>query len=511
MPRVNTNDVQIAYSIESALGVAGLNWREIEPNSIADFGATTTRVARNPISKDRQRRKGTITDLDSAVGIETDLTLDAFRDFIEAFCFATGVNTDVTGIPVTNTTAGNYQVAALVAAQAAKLNSNTLLWAAGFSVAGTNGLKLLAANVAAAAVLIPIAGVAAGGGAGRISLCGYRIPAATAASWTWAAATKRATLASAAVGTQAQARGLEIGQLVHIGSVLSPMNLALTNGFQNATANDMVGYARVRTISADEIVFDKVDAALRFTDAAIATAVDIIFGQFVRNRATDHAGYLSRSFQFEALFKGLGAGPSDRYQYALGNFCNTVGFALPLTNKATATFAFIGTDTENPVAAANRKMGAVNAVTPSERTAFNTSNDFARLRITEVDEDGITTDFKSLTLNINNGISGEKVLNALGAKYINVGDFQIGLEAQLVFSDEAVIQKIRDNESVTMDFILKNSDGVISVDIPSMTLGGGGREFPRNESVLINTTCEADGDNFIDASIAVSIIPLPLP
>ena len=509
MPRVNTNDVQIAYSIESALGVAGLNWREVEPNSIADFGATTTRVARNPISKDRQRRKGTITDLNSAVGIETDLTLDAFRDFIEAFCFATGVNTDVTGIPVTNTTAGNYQVAALVAAQAAKLDSGTLLWAAGFSVAATNGLKLLAANVAAAAVLIPIAGVAAGGGAGRISLCGYRIPAATAASWDWDAGTKRATLASAAVGTQAQARGLVIGQLVHIGSVLSPTNLALTNGFQNAAANDMVGYARVRTISADEIVFDKVDAALQFDDAAIATAVDIIFGQFVRNRATDHADYLSRSFQFEALFKGLGTGAADRYQYAAGNFCNTVGFALPLTNKATATFNFVGTDTENPTAA--RKAGAVNAVTPSERTAFNTSNDFARLRITEVDEDGITTDFKSLTLNINNGISGEKVLNALGAKYINVGDFQIGLEAQLVFSDEAVIQKIRDNETVTMDFILKNSDGVISVDIPSMTLGGGGREFPRNESVLINTTCEADGDNFLDASIAISIIPVPLP
>lgn len=508
MPRVNTNDVQVAYSIESALGVAGPAWREIEPNSIADFGATTTRVARNPISKDRQRRKGTITDLDSAVGLETDLTLDAFRDFIEGFLFARGVNTDVTGIPVPNTAANGYQVAAVSAAQAGKLNANTLLWAAGFSVAGNNGLKLLAANVAANVQVIPIAGVAAGG-AGRISLCGYRISAGTAASWTWSAATKRATLASAAIGTQLEARGLVIGQLVHIGSIISPTNLALTNGFENAAANDMVGYARVRSISVGEIVFDKVGAALQFTDPAIGTAVDIIFGQLVRNRATDHADYLSRSYQFEALFKNLGAGPSDRYQYALGNFCNTVGFALPLTNKATATFNFIGTDTASPVAA--RKAGANAAVTPSERTAFNTSNDFARLRITEIDEDGITTDFKSLTLNINNGVSGEKVLNALGAKYVNVGDFQIGLEAQLVFSDEAVIQKIRDNESVTMDFILKNSDGVISVDIPSMTLGGGGREFPRNESVLINTTCEADGDNFLDASIAVSIIPVPLP
>ena len=51
----------------------------------------------------------------------------------------------------------------------------------------------------------------------------------------------------------------------------------------------------------------------------------------------------------------------------------------------------------------------------------------------------------------------------------------------------------------------------MGVDIPSMTLGGGDREFPVNESVLINTTAQAFGDPVLNTSIGISIIPVPLP
>ena len=258
-------------------------------------------------------------------------------------------------------------------------------------------------------------------------------------------------------------------------------------------------------------MFDKVDPALQMDSTLADATLDIVFGQFIRNRSTDHADFIERSFTFEAAYPNLGMGGDERYQYAVGNFCNTVGIALPLTDKATATFGFIGTDTDNPVAVALRKTGASVAVTPAETAAFNTTADIARLRITDVDEEGITTDFKSLTLNLSNNVSPEKVVGQLGAKYINFGNFEVGLEAQLIFSDEVVIQRIRENATVTMDFVIKNSDGVIAVDIPSMTLGGGAREFPRNESVLINTTCEAFRDPTLGSSLGVSIIPVPLP
>jgi acetyl-CoA carboxylase carboxyl transferase subunit alpha len=83
MGRVSTNNVGLAYTVESALGVPGTSWVQLEPNDITSFGATISKVARNPISARRDRRKGVVTDLDSAVEFEADLTASAFTDFVE--------------------------------------------------------------------------------------------------------------------------------------------------------------------------------------------------------------------------------------------------------------------------------------------------------------------------------------------------------------------------------------------------------------------------------------------
>ena len=514
MPRVNTNNVAVAYTIESALGVAGTDWRLLEPNSIADFGATISTVARDPISRDRQRRKGSITDLDSAVGLESDLTMASFRSFIEGFCFATGENTDVTGIPSTAAagTGDSYTVASVTAGQSPKLEAGTLLWVEGFATPINNGLQEIETDVATSATAIAVDGnlTTESGASGRISFAGYRDKAGTRPTWRWSMLNKQATLAKTAIGTALRNIGLKAGQVVHVGSIADRGD-AIENAFMDNAAGDMFGYARVVSIANNSVVFDKTDEVLQKDSTLADDTLDIVFGQFIRNRSTDHADFIERSFTFEAAYPNLGLLGVELYQYAVGNFCNTVGFNVPLTDKATITYGFIGTDTANPVAVALRKTGASAAVTPAETAAFNTTADIARLRITDVDEEGITTDFKSLTLNLSNNVSPEKVIGQLGAKYINFGNFEVGLEAQLIFSNKDVIEAIRANETVTMDFILKNSDGVIAVDIPSMTLGGGAREFPRNESVLINTTCEAFRDSILGSSLGISIIPVPLP
>ena len=94
-------------------------------------------------------------------------------------------------------------------------------------------------------------------------------------------------------------------------------------------------------------------------------------------------------------------------------------------------------------------------------------------------------------------------------RYVNFGNFGVTLESQLLFTNPLVINSIRDNTTVSMDFILKNDDGTIAVDVPSMTLGGGGREFPVNESILINTTGEVFEDATFGYSLGVSISPVP--
>ena len=65
MGSVNTNSISLAIAEESSIGVltSPVVAEYLEPNEISDYGADITTVARNPISKDRQNRKGTISDV----------------------------------------------------------------------------------------------------------------------------------------------------------------------------------------------------------------------------------------------------------------------------------------------------------------------------------------------------------------------------------------------------------------------------------------------------------------
>ncbi|MEE8608997.1 MAG: phage tail tube protein [Nitrospiraceae bacterium] len=514
MGRVLTNNVSLAYTIETALGVAGTTWFLLEPNAINTFGADITTVTRDPISKNRQRRKGTITDLDSAVEMEEDITLSSFRDFIEGFCFAVGINTDVTQLVTTaaETTTDSYAVSALSAAQADKFEIDTLIWVRGFDTDANDGLKTVDADIVTSATAITVVeNLVDETKNARLSFAGHRIATADVVTWDFDGTEQTGTLLLTGIGTELALLGLTLGETVHIGSILNPGETTIVNAFENSAANDVFGYARVKTINANDVVFDKLDPALQFDDLTDpATAVDILFGEFIRNVTVDDSEFLERSFQFEAEYPNLDD-PNSEFEYAIGNFCNTAAFSLSLADKATVSFGFIGTDTEPPVIAGSRKTGASAATQPTQTAAFNTSNDVARLRITDVDETGLTTDFKSLTITLSNNVSPEKVIGTLGAKFMNTGNFEVNVEAQLLFSEGLVVNRIRDNTTVTMDFIIRNDDAVIAVDIPSMNLGGGGKEYPVNESVLINTTGEAFQDSLLSTSIGVSIIPVPLP
>ena len=185
---------------------------------------------------------------------------------------------------------------------------------------------------------------------------------------------------------------------------------------------------------------------------------------------------------------------------------NEITFELPLTEKATASVGFIGTDTKPPTD--TQKLNADTPRTSIKTAAMNTSSDIGRLRVQNVDESGLTTDFKSISLTLGNNTSPEKVLGNLGARFINTGNFDVNFETQVLFTNEDVICAIRENRTLTFDVALINDDGAFVLDIPSLTLGGGDREFPENETVLVNLEGEAFRDPVLNTSIGVSLIPI---
>ena len=288
--------------------------------------------------------------------------------------------------------------------------------------------------------------------------------------------------------------GLTLGQFIHVGGLTSSEQFT-----------GSVGYGRVVSIAAGTLILDKIDATI-VTAAGTTDTVDLLFGRFIRNVATDSSEFLERSFQFEQSFPDLGGVGVDKYEYAKGNFVDTLAITMPLTDKATISIGCIGTDTDVPTT--SRATNAAAALAPTRTGAFNTTLDCARLRIAELDESGVYTDFKSLTITFANNVSPEKILCTLGAKFMNFGNFEVQIEAQLVFSDSKVSEAVRNNTTLSMDFGLKNDDGAMFIDVPAVTIGGGDKEFPVNETVLINTTGEAFADPTLNTSIGLSFFPI---
>ena len=504
MGRVLTNNTGLSVTREEpgSIGTypSSPDWKVLEPNDISNYGAEIATVSREPISKDKQRRKGTTTDLDSAVEYDADLTLDSFEDFIEGFMFVTAVNSDLHFAEIGCSGTG-FTVPSGTAAQAAKLQwvsggQASLIFASGYDTAANNGLFALNADFGATDTEITVTGLTTESAptGGIVELAGIR-PETGDLSIAVSSGVATLTSDNNSVSNPLNftTLGLTVGQAIHIGGATA------SNQFSAGA-----GYGRIVTIAAQTMTLDKLDSTIA-ADTGASETVDLLFGRFIRNVSVDHADYLETSYQFEASFDNLDSGGATEYEYSKGNLCNQIVMNLSITDKATGTFGFIGTDTEVPTT--TRKSLASSPRTATKTAALNTSADIARLRITQVDGTGLTTDFKSLSITLSNNVSPEKILAKLGAAYMNAGNFNVDIEAQILFTNSDVTSAIRNNTTVTMDFRLKNDDGCIAIDIPSMTLGGGAKEFPVNETVLMNTTGEAFKDATLNTSLSVSLFP----
>lgn len=503
MGRVTTNTATLQVARENAAGAFGELptspvWLLQEWDEIGAYGPTITTVARNPVSTGRQRRKGSITDLDAAVEFTTDLTMDLLQYWAESYLLAHARNKDLF-FRQADAAADGFTVAALSTDAAAKLlfsvgGPTSLLYARNYVTSANNGLKAVAAAVDATDTTIEVAGnsVETAPSTAIVELAGVRASASDL-SMTIVASMREGTLTSAG-DLDFTTLGLTPGQFIHIGG------LTATNQF--AEGADL---ARIKTVSATEVTLDKTgDGLVDGAYAAGSLQVDLLFGQFIRNVTTDDAEFEDFRHQFELAYPGLADdNVTTEYEYALGNLGNELTINFPLTDKSTVELGLIGTDAD--ALTTTRKTGASTAFPPARTAAFNTTSDFVRLRVAGTDASGLTTDLKEVTITINNNVSPEKILARLGARYMNPGNVEVGIATQAIFTSADVPAAIRQNRTVSMEFALQNDDGGFVIDVPSTTLGGGDKEFPVGESVLINLEAEAFGDALLDTSLSVSM------
>jgi hypothetical protein len=498
MGRSLTNNLSLAYAIEASVGVlpGSPSWKLVEPNDVTMLGAETEKVSRSPISKNIQRRKGAIVDLNSGFEVELDATYEHTGDFVNGFLWALSKGTitsggvAVTKIVPTAVTTTAYTVPLLgnVIAQ------NRLIYARGFSNAVNNGLKVV--DAAGSTTSIPVTG------GGMVA----ESPAATQNATVELAGVRGATgditisaagnIVSTALNWTTLAPGLTVGQWIKIGGA------AVANQFTNTVNN---GYARVTAISATTLTLDKRNATF-VTDSGAAKNIDVYFGTFVRNVTVDNADYLERYYQFEGAYENLNVTPgADEYEYAKGNLADELTLSLPLTDKATMTCKFVGTDTLPP--STTRATGASTPIIPVANTLMSSTADVARLRVVGLDESGVSTFFKSAQVSIKNNVNPAKIIGRLGAVFMNRGNVEVDIQATLMFTDSIIATAVRDNRTMTWDTIIRNDDGAVAFDCPEVTFTNGKKAFPQNEEITIDVGIAAHQSAVFGYTIGVSLFP----
>jgi hypothetical protein len=480
---ISSNSTALAFAEETSLKVlpGGPTFYGLEPNSYPEFGAKYSTTKRAPIVSNRQKAKGSITDLDAMAGLNTDMTQRNLTRLLQGFFFA-----DALEKPATN----NFNSAAVVItgvttapnvyAAAAGLNVfkvGHLAFAKGFGKAGNNGLKYVSA-IAAGALTTTTAGEvaeAAPPAGASLEAVGFQF---AAGDLTCTVAAGIITLASAAIDLTTLA--LNIGEWIYVGG-----DAAIT---KYATGTTFFG--RIASIAAGSITLDTA-IGTPVTDVGAAKTIQIFFGKVLMN-APLVANIKRRSYTIERQMGNDGAG--TQAEYLLGAIANELTLNVQQAGKVTVDLGFVAMDVQNNNGTTGLIAGATRVPPPSEE-ALNTSHDLVTNRIAVIDTTtinpaalfGFATDFK---LTLKNNVAANKALAVLGAFEANVGDFDVEGSMTAYFASVDAVASVRNNSDVGLTSVFAKRNAGIVMDMPLLQLGDGLNKVEKDKPIMASLTVD---------------------
>lgn len=478
--KIDSNETSLYYAEEVDLGVLpGENgtpgvpvWKPLEPNSYDDFGGELTLLARNPINSGRQRKKGTITDLDADGGFNQDFTQSNLQDMLQGFMFASF--REKLTVPSTSVAADGYMVD-----DETGFTAGQLVFASGFGNDANNGLKIvtgtdagkvLAAGlaveaVAPAAARLVVVGIEAGAGDITVDTSGvWPVIGSTVLDFT--------TL------------GLIPGEWLYVGGDLA------AQAFDTQENN---GFVRIRAVAAHALTVDLSYTPLA-TDAGAGKTIRLFMGRVLKNELG--ALIKRRSYQLERQLGApdTAAPGSVQAEYLKGAVPSEFTLTVEQADKINADLSFIAIDNEQRTAAQNIKAGT--RVALIETDAFNTSSDFSALRLAIVTPGnetpaalfGYMTDF---ALTINNNLSVNKAIGVLGGFDMTAGTFEVSAEATAYFSTVEAVQAVRNNADVNMFMAAAKQNAGFIMDLPLLALGNGRLDVEQDEPITLPLDMDA--------------------
>lgn len=499
--KIDSNITGLRFAEEASLKVLPGSpvWYPLEPNSYSDFGGQIATTARNPINSSRQRKKGVTTDLDASGGFNQDLTLTNMTRLLQAFMFAdirekkktNGLN--AVSNTISSVTSGTKTFA--LSAGGVGFKQGHLVKASGFSTSANNGVFTVASDATANALVVTEAVVteAAPPAAAALAVVGFQFPSADVQIVMNGSLVR---LQSAA--TNLTTLGLVAGEWIYIGGDAVGTTFATNKGF-----------ARISTIAATYLEFDKVDWVGAIAEAGTGKTIRVFFGDVLKNESSP-ALIKRRTLQIERTLGEDGNGTQS--EYLVGAVANELTLNIAQADKVTADLSFIAVDNEQRTGTQGLKAGTRPAIVDS--SAFNTSSDFARIKLalvssTDPAPSPLFAFATEMSLSVNNNVSPNKAIGVLGAFDTSAGTFEVGGSMTAYFANVQAVQAVRNNSDVTLDVIMLKSNSALLWDVPLLSLGDGRLAVEQDQSITLPLETNAAESKFGHTLLFQSFSYLP--
>lgn len=485
--KIDSNITGLRFAEEASLKVLPGTpiWYPLEPNSYSDFGGQIATVARKPINASRQRKKGVTTDLDASGGFNQDLTMTNTTRLLQGFFFAdirekkktNGMN--AVADTIASVTSGTKTFALSAGGVGFKLGH--LVQATDFATTANNGVFTVSANATANALVVTEAVVteASPPVTAALSVVGFQFPTADVQI-----VMNGSLVRFQSAATDLTTLGLVPGEWVYVGGDVVATTFATNKGF-----------ARISVIATTYIEFDKISWAGAVAEPGTGKTIRLFFGNVIKNESAA-ALIKRRTLQIE---RTLGDDSGVQSEYLVGAVANELSLAIAQADKVTMDMSFVAVDNEQRTGVQGVKSGT--RPTLISDSAFNTSSDFARIKLALVSATdpapvplfAFATEMK---LDIKNGVSPNKAIGVLGAFDTSAGTFEVGGSMTAYFASVAAVQAVRNNSDVTIDIIMQKKNKALLWDIPLLSLGDGRLAVEQDQPITLPLETNAAESKF---------------
>lgn len=474
-------------------------WYALQPNpsGIQNFHPQYKDVRRNPLNPYMTDEKGDHVGLDASPTLVHDLN----KSWLDNF--GVGLLRSVAKVPgnkgiqfyyPTAVTSTGYTVAA-----SGDLSNKLLVYVRGCPTAVNNGLKLLAGT--STATEIKTTGLTAETltqGTVLVEVAG--IEAAAAADITLNAS---GNLASTT--TDFTTLNLKVGHRIWMRMGTG------SNEFGIIAATAGLHYATVAATPTTNLITLKWHSFTPGADAATGKTIRLYFGPMYKNVADGDADYIEEpAWWAELRDTGVGTANAAVYSYVRDMVMASVSLSMPVEGKIECTANFMARFITAPVDAGSRLTGPSTAYPVVAGELFDTtSNDMLVHRV--LDSTGaIISSVLSCTLTIDHGVTARKQLATFGAAGMIFGNIRPTLEMETYFEAKAVPVAIEANTECRYEYIGKNGQGGVSIDLPTITLKNGAKTYAENSPVMMAIGAPAHRDAVSNVVMIVNV-PAYLP